>query len=448
MGNIAYSYYDMLLTSVKFERIWVVQEIANAKEAVVHAGPYRIPWKSLCRIFRDLREYSMEEMIPNPSAIRAIYIMDRLQHQKVTEDVDFTDLELLERVRQLQSTIASDKLYGVLGLLKRIDMIKVDYTNSPEHVFKDLAIRHLETGSLHILYHCVESSQPTMLALPSWVPDWTRPGWVEPFHYRGLQANAAGNTKPQLQIDEAAGVLRLKGRILDTVRVVEEKYQIPLTKFTPSWSQEDKTDPKGRTKAKFMREQRSIYEGWENMTRLAWPTPEAFSWRKYESMWRNFMCNRTRDNDVPSPGYGQGWESVIVWLCNQTAEADSDPVPYIWTGIVRNGLSDFRSQLDPNVSSEERVKALEEKIATVRGAHMKWCYHRRFFVSEAERYGWAVDGTRPGDKVVLFYGCDFPFLVRDAAEGTCRIIGDCYIQGLMDGEGLNDEFEEYTFLIV
>ncbi|KAL2256443.1 hypothetical protein VTK26DRAFT_1651 [Humicola hyalothermophila] len=82
------------------------------------------------------------------------------------------------------------------------------------------------------------------------------------------------------------------------------------------------------------------------------------------------------------------------------------------------------------------------------------------------RFGWGVDGVKEGDVVVVFEGGRWPFVLReveggeegkgvgDAAKGgegkrRYRIVGDCYLHGIMDGEAMEDELgEEMEFAVV
>jgi hypothetical protein len=86
---------------------------------------------------------------------------------------------------------------------------------------------------MNMLYHCGEPHQPSPLHLPSWVPDWTRHRWTAPFFERDLPCNAAGDTEPQLSIDTTVGTIRLKGRIIDEVNVVNDGAEIPVSKYEP-----------------------------------------------------------------------------------------------------------------------------------------------------------------------------------------------------------------------
>lgn len=349
-------------------------------------------------------------------------------------------LDLLEELRNFQATIPSDKIYGILGLINKKDEIVVDYAQSSEKVFTDFTINELESGSLDILSHCVKSSKPTTLTLASWVPDWTCPGWTEPFQTRKLKMAASGSLKPELAIDKLRGILQIKGRTLDKVAAIEKKRQIPppgddgpLGKPDEFKNAKDRHD---KTKEKIRENARTWHRG---VFDVAFPDKTA-NRQTLEDLWRTSMCNRTRDaNDRPDYDCSIGFDI------------------YMQEVLKIEGLEDFlQEHLNDRVENheasrndnDEYLQMEEDPLATFSGAHERWTYNRRFFRSEAGRFGWCVDGTEPGDIVALFHGCDSVFVLRDAGSGKWRIIGDCYIHGLMDGEGCEPEFEEIVFHII
>lgn len=405
---------------------------------MLYAGPAKMSWHSLFSLISTLRIYSMDQVIPHPFASKTIGIMGDLRKDRIKGELNIELLDLLEQLRHFKSTDPRDKLYGLVGLLNPDDVVEADYAKSSEQVFTDIAVQHLQSGSLNILCHCVESSHPKSLDLPSWVPDWTRPGWAEPLRIRGLKCTAAGPTKPQLLIDTTQGELRLKGRLLDTVSEIDDKTKIPAYSFNPDWTDADETDPKVKTKAHYMMSQEHMHEQWENMLSLAWPCNELFTMESYENMWRTFMCNRTRENEPLDADYGCAWEEVLATLA---AIVSPDEPPLL--GLMRPPFVHLKYHIARMVVG----LGTSRDATTVRSAHLRWCYHRRFYESEAGRYGWAVDGAMPGDRVAVFYGCDYPFMIRDAGDGKYRIVGDCYIHGLMDGEALGEEFEEQEFIL-
>jgi hypothetical protein len=62
-------------------------------------------------------------------------------------------------------------------------------------------------------------------------------------------------------------------------------------------------------------------------------------------------------------------------------------------------------------------------------------HHRQFFITQDKRIGLAPLHARQGDVVCLLFGGEVPLLLREAENGY-TFVGECYVHGLMDGEGL------------
>lgn len=74
---------------------------------------------------------------------------------------------------------------------------------------------------------------------------------------------------------------------------------------------------------------------------------------------------------------------------------------------------------------------------------------RNFFASDQGHIGWAPPGAKAGDEIYAFHGCKLPFVIRRAAQpGHYRLIGACYVQGFVDGEGLELPVETTTIKLI
>ena len=79
---------------------------------------------------------------------------------------------------------------------------------------------------------------------------------------------------------------------------------------------------------------------------------------------------------------------------------------------------------------------------------------RRFCVTRERRIGFVPPGTREGDRVFIVKGARTPFVVRDipgreAGEGKwVRLVGECYLHGVMDGEMVTSGVEWKQFVVI
>jgi hypothetical protein len=60
-----------------------------------------------------------------------------------------------------------------------------------------------------------------------------------------------------------------------------------------------------------------------------------------------------------------------------------------------------------------------------------------FLITDNGRMGLAAKVAEPGDEVCVFHGYPLPFLIRKAGEHH-RLLGQCYIHGLIEGEAFQD----------
>jgi len=54
---------------------------------------------------------------------------------------------------------------------------------------------------------------------------------------------------------------------------------------------------------------------------------------------------------------------------------------------------------------------------------------------------------RPGDIIVVFLGARLPYVVRSWGDGRFRFIGECYCDGVMDGEIVSQRPKQIFYLV-
>ena len=71
--------------------------------------------------------------------------------------------------------------------------------------------------------------------------------------------------------------------------------------------------------------------------------------------------------------------------------------------------------------------------------------YRRLCVTRTGRLGLVPNSAREGEEILVFPGAVTPFVVRRSGNSR-KLVGDCYIRGLMHGEGLLDGRMEFIVL--
>jgi len=75
---------------------------------------------------------------------------------------------------------------------------------------------------------------------------------------------------------------------------------------------------------------------------------------------------------------------------------------------------------------------------------------RKFCATKNGYIGWVPPKTKPNDLVFIILGTDTPFILRRCSAGShedgsqppvYRLVGECYLHGMMDGEMLSPDEE-------
>jgi hypothetical protein len=148
-----------------FSRIWIIQEIANAKLATIHLGDNAMGWS----ILEEERLKTLEIYNNAPKWISNIY----LRQEYTTRDLS----NLLFYTISSEASDPRDKLFALLGLVKDADEfgLAADYSLSLQEVQVGVAaffITHEDDCS--ILRYAVGVSSDSPAEVPSWVPTWDR----------------------------------------------------------------------------------------------------------------------------------------------------------------------------------------------------------------------------------------------------------------------------------
>lgn len=81
----------------------------------------------------------------------------------------------------------------------------------------------------------------------------------------------------------------------------------------------------------------------------------------------------------------------------------------------------------------------DESIGIYRKAIAKACANRRVFCTKSNLLGLGPQHMQDEDKVVVFYGSRWPSILRPARDrAQHHFVGNCYIDGLMDGEAARE----------
>lgn len=426
----------------------------------MHIGDHEVGWEWLTSLLSFA--FKIKAGVPlQKTALKPVLVMEWLRDYRQTADNQekMSLLDILEETRMYESTLPSDKIYAMLPFALESDGVVVDYALQPEQVFTHMAVELLNNKqSLDILCHCMLHTSPSKLILPSWVPDWTVQGWVEPFRSRKLNTKAAGDSKIRLSIDNDNRILSISGKMLGKVAALESTKTITLSpgqqadvpkppygmnkvpvdddgKLQSLPIQNANTEERNATRFSHAKEEarKTLYDIHNVASPTGKPTQDVRT-----AMARTFACNRSRDGSKIDE------DSLLGFNVHTMITCADETVEGIFRWIVEEATGEEETTERGAAYKARAMKAYQ----AFSGPHFRWCYNRRFFRAEDGNLGWAVNGTKVGDVIALFYGADYPFILREDENGQYNIVGDCYFDQHMAGEGLGDSYPEQVFNIV
>lgn len=363
-------------------------------------------------------------------------------------------------------TKAEDRIYSLLGIAKDAHLVRpFNPESSVEEVYINLVKSFIQPGNYdsldiicytHLFNHELRKLDSERI-LPSWVPDWRahvegkvmpvmasqgssegtgnfRPTWV---HRSDVAYKAAGSTKPAFDIDRSNKVLTCTGVVIDIIDGVGGSDYDDAGELTESLQLEQST---------------SHFN--------VCPTSNSGSPITSEIISRCIALDRKDRYLSESLPVGFFHHEFLQFCVAYLKRPTSSKVP-----------EHFRSWLNTNKSLLIHGRTLEEHCTEMskdmgipeakyfREGKLKKFYGRledtvvtmarRLVVCEKGFLGMAASRARKGDLVVVLLGCSIPLVLRKHGEDF-ELIGECYLDGFMDGECLEEEsdFMEREFKLV
>ena len=361
-----------------FERLWILQEVRLAREAYLFCGNEGLPWESFRRAMLYL--YTAYRPAGFLHLIRRCYSISSYGDYVAGA---FDSLgAILEKTKFGSCSDPRDKIFAVLSLALESETrgLDPDYSKPAEAVFQDLVLHFTSNlQSLNILSFCELRDDTGGMRLPTWVPDWTVRRLSETIP---LSASCR-YSKPRVRYQDGK-VLAATGVHVAVIKCVQTLPQ-----------------PAGP-------EEKLYNDVVENAVRaIIVPKIESLSLVERDaaviSLCRTFCCNMFADLYSPP---------------NSNLASLEDCRKSIYRIVEVTG--DTALELSP----VERVVVARLR-ASIKG--------RSFFTTVDGYIGLAPMATKPGDQVCVLLGCQTPLVLRPWEGGYYEVVGDCYIDGFMEG---------------
>ncbi|PSN64969.1 HET-domain-containing protein [Corynespora cassiicola Philippines] len=384
-----------------WSRLWCVQEILLAPDALVVYGSYSVPWDTLRVANMNSRRHYL-----SCCHLTQTVLSWRVRDDDVLEKAQsehYQDLDRLLRMyghRKCQEP--RDKVFGMIGLVSndQYPALIPDYTRDMEDVFYDttVSIHQQRPDDLRFLtgYRKRELNH-----LPSWVRDYSHTpdmviSWVEKHRldlYELYDASAGIPPKP-VRIDGMQ--MHLTGTRIGTIQTTSEPRKTLVT--------HDAVE---------------MVKNWLQLAGLKVPTTmEELDTPRQREFWRTIHADACLNS---SQSYS--WR--------RCTEADIDA--YLATVAVLFNIP-FTSSTDQTGSSIQVTMAAKGTPEGIQTLSKITTLGKALFFTEGGKFGLGYEYVRPGDEIWALSGGNVPFVLRKDEGGRgFEIIGDAYIEGGMDG---------------
>ncbi|KAI0552265.1 heterokaryon incompatibility protein-domain-containing protein [Xylaria curta] len=375
-----------------FSRLWVIQEVNSNEDVRLLCGGFQVSWDAaVVTASYILRNATIHRHwgFPESNYSNAYYMRRRFWLQRVSLP------SLLNWGRSFKASEQLDRVYALMGMPSFTKMRipwKADYSKSKQMLYEDVATKCIrEMKDLRVLTYSQHSQEDK--SFPSWVPQWDREALYEPINdsLTKVHWNASGDKGLPADTEIAAGVLRVNGVVFDVVESVR-----PLGDAT--WSHRQLDHPAHQFWERQRRESKTYPTGETNL--------EAFSFTMTAGLGHDLRkALETRES------FNADFAAYLSQLLRQSAHN-----PTAYRSVIAAGKGGNWSHYDDLV-------------------HRK-CGNRALLVTKRGYLGLGP-ACQVGDYVCILRGGEVPFILRPT-NGHFRLVGDAYIHGIMEGEGMVD----------
>lgn len=480
-----------------FQRMWMVQELAQAHEAIVVFGDETENWDD---IFQPLASAILSfdyHALPDKTleSISNLLILDGIRARfKEKLHNRYTLAELISLTRHFKATDPRDKIFALVGLAGDVRSsdweVSADYSTSVADVFKRFACwqisrqksldafsfsthastHDLPSPSLPSIWSWFSMQYPTSKPLPSWAPDLTKPdssavlpklSALHPMVVRIVWDNATDFTRAVRSLWERtqafhadfAPILGFSTRskchppaaaFSDGTNVIHLRGlavgEITLLSMTPSEAQAQLAE----------REKRRSHESESDVSWLVSRLKWLFQFREKNERTEepvspvSWMCD------------SREWLSQCHHMALQHAQGEEGASRFdaFWRTMLCDMTPDFKiapqafsqsfsetinliSKLTHSTSSAELdITATYNALKTACAPIAPSLRHwsqGRRFAIARDHLASVPDAARVGDLICIFVGGRVPVIVRPRADGYFELIGECFVHGIMHG---------------
>jgi hypothetical protein len=411
-----------------WRRAWIIQEATYSHSASIICGFDSVPWKAMMTTCMILIEHmsSLDLMEPTMATAISYSVIMARKAQRIRlfwEKVHYSGLallpllEVLNLLRVSDATDPRDKVYAGLGLADEYDLAVPNYNLDFHEVYAAFAKNHIEKyRNLDVLGHCYLSPDSQLNnSVPSWIPDWRISNKRMPLYKCSHSVDskrvysASGDTCLNFWISDDLRSLSLRGLFTDTIAITGKSLK--------PYASDQAID--------------NSYLGNDRLVEIMSVTGE---WADMVESFHSSRCAKKGDQAPENAALDDTQSKVTGTKYLPTDEPLQDAFQRTMFADIRLTRSqEFAGRLVDAFSPWDRIDTDDPTHVT---AMMQAIVGRKVAISESGYIGLVPEEAQEGDAICFLLGGEVPYIIRKNVTGPSLLVGECYIHGLMDGEGL------------
>ena len=407
---------DPIWSSVKalfnlpwFRRVWIIQEIVAAPTVRIICGKWNIDWNDLHSTM-EIIDQQLQLYSNDMSRLRESwepFLSLAAQREWEARQYRWILFMLLENFRYAESTLSRDRSFALLGLASdgNEEEFEPDYESTLEEIVLRFARVFVRQGrGIQLLYRAGLTHEVNRF--PSWIPDWTvkRPQSLHESSEIGIPFAASGSMEANMKLDANTDELEADGYEVDFVESLSQSSNIEQ-----EW-------PRYFEEIDEMLDAANLNPVPDSLEELRWKVPIA------GAMHPKLVIPGT-------PGLKCSYNALRKYLRNSQKGKEVEG-----SGCPSDGATLYAQALDSTAVDAYQTQSMSYTTA------LKGTLHKfRFTVTRKGYVGVVPYLTQVGDLVSIVKGARVPFVLRASAtrSGCFRLVGECYINDLMNGRSLS-----------
>ena len=427
-----------LLQRPWFSRTWIIQEVVFAKTAstIIYCGKSASDWTVFTDAIDAMEQLGVLQRLPTGGGDYS-NVTKLLPLFKIAQPGQLDLVDLVSMSRYAGATDPRDKLYALFNLARDREELKyggdgsvmhleIDYTQPVKKVYVNAAKAMIASTGIQDVLQQAHSKHKSIPDLPTWVPDWSvskmensvdelrrfpkiQRGdsfyFPNPTEYvlEGIREDFSASPSPFLRQDLYFGeteTLRVSGVWFDEIKKVSKIFPSP--------------EGEGSGLLGLMSKLLRWYGECQQLAAASSYDPLETSIN--DALWRTLTADQANDQRPAPLEFRQYFQSL--WRFLRTSQR-------------------FFKSTNNVEATEEFILRYKTEALPFLSEMTRTCNNRRFALTHGKYMCLVPDEAEIDDVITLLDGCQVPFLLRQS-RGKFRLIGDCYVHGIMYGEALND----------